>query len=50
MLMQHWPVFAYLPVEAFIQRTQPAYYAALEYADRRGDCGDFIAYLAGTHR
>ncbi|MBK9762329.1 MAG: Fic family protein [Flavobacteriales bacterium] len=45
MLMQHWPVFAYLPVEAFIQHTQPAYYAALEYADRRGDCGEFIAYL-----
>lgn len=45
MLMRYWPVFAYLPVEAFIQRTQPAYYAALEYADRRGDCGDFIAYL-----
>lgn len=45
MLMQHWPVFAYLPVEAFIQRTHPAYYAALEYADRRGDCGDFISYL-----
>lgn len=45
MLMRYWPVFAYLPVEAFIQRTAPAYYAALEYADRRGDCGDFIAYL-----
>lgn len=45
MLMRYWPVFSYLPVEAFIQRTQPAYYAALEYADRRGDCGDFIAYL-----
>lgn len=45
MLMAYWPVFAYLPVEAFIQRTQPAYYAALEYADRRGDCGGFIAYL-----
>ncbi|HQW07050.1 MAG: Fic family protein [Flavobacteriales bacterium] len=45
MLMAYWPVFAYLPVEAFIHRTQPAYYAALEYADRRGDCGDFIAYL-----
>lgn len=45
MLMRHWPVFTYLPVEAFIQRTSPAYYAALEYADRRGDCGEFIAYL-----
>lgn len=45
MLTRYWPVFAYLPVEAFIQRTQPAYYAALEYADRRGDCGEFINYL-----
>jgi len=45
MLMRYWPVFAYLPVEAFIQRTRPAYFAALEYADRRGDCGDFISYL-----
>ncbi|MBL7939000.1 MAG: Fic family protein [Flavobacteriales bacterium] len=45
MLMRYWPVFAYLPVEAFIQRTQPAYYAALEYADRRGDCGEFISYM-----
>ncbi|MEZ4807141.1 MAG: Fic family protein [Flavobacteriales bacterium] len=45
MLMQHWPVFGYLPVEAFIHRTRPAYHAALEYADRRGDCGEFISYL-----
>lgn len=45
MLMQHWPVFSYLPVEAFILKTEPAYYGALEYADRRGDCGEFIAYL-----
>lgn len=43
-LMRYWPVFSYLPVEAFIQRTQPAYYAALEYADRQGDCGGFIIY------
>ncbi len=45
MLMRHWPVFAYLPVEAFIHRAEPAYHAALEYADRRGDCGGFITYL-----
>ncbi len=44
-LMHHWPVFAYLPVEAFIRRTQPAYHAALEYADRQGDCGGFITYM-----
>jgi Fic family protein len=45
MLMSTWPVFAYLPVEAFISQTAPAYHAALEYADRRGDCGGFIVYL-----
>lgn len=45
LLLRHWPVFAYLPVEAFIQRAEPAYHAALEYADRRGDCGGFITYM-----
>ncbi|MBL7963965.1 MAG: Fic family protein [Flavobacteriales bacterium] len=44
-LMRQWPVFAFLPVEAFIQRTEPAYYAALAYADRQGDCGGFIRYM-----
>ncbi|MBK9177554.1 MAG: Fic family protein [Flavobacteriales bacterium] len=45
LLMRLWPVFSYLPVEAFIHRAEPAYHAALEYADRRGDCGGFIVYL-----
>lgn len=45
LLMRQWPVFAFLPTEAFILRTEPAYYAALEYADRQGDCGGFITYL-----
>ncbi len=44
-LVRHWPVFAYLPVEAFIHRAEPAYHAALEFADRRGDCGGFIVYV-----
>jgi Fic family protein len=44
LLARHWPVFAYLPVEAFIHRAEPAYHAALEYADRRGDCVSFIVY------
>jgi Fic family protein len=43
--MRHWSVFGYLPYEAFIHRAEPAYHAALEYADRRGDCGGFIVYL-----
>ncbi len=45
MLSTFWPVFAYLPMEAFLLRAAPAYHAALEYADRRGDCGEFITYL-----
>jgi Fic family protein len=45
MLMKFWPVFSYLPIEGFILRTEPAYHAALEYADRQGDCGGFITYL-----
>ena len=45
LLMRHWHVFAYLPLEAFILKAEPAYHASLEYADRRGDCGGFIVYL-----
>ena len=45
LLMRHWPVFAYLPIEAFIHNAEPAYHAALEFADRRGDCGGFITYM-----
>lgn len=45
LLMRQWPVFAFLPVEAFIFRTQPAYHASMEYADRQGDCGGFITYM-----
>jgi Fic family protein len=45
LLMRHWDVFSFLPVEAFILNTAPAYHASLEYADRRGDCGGFITYL-----
>lgn len=44
-LTTHWPVFNFLPVEAFILKTEPAYHAALEYADRQGDCGGFITYM-----
>jgi Fic family protein len=45
LLMRRWPVFSYLPIEAFIRRAEPAYHAALEYADRRGDAVGFIIYL-----
>ena len=45
LLMRRWPVFAFLPVEGFILKTQPAYHASMEYADRQGDCGGFITYM-----
>lgn len=45
LLMRQWPVFAYLPLEAFIQRGREGYYAALEHADRREDCGGFITFM-----
>lgn len=45
MLMRQWPVFSFLPLEAFIQNSRPAYYASMEYADRQGDCGGFITYM-----
>ena len=45
LLMDHWPVFGFLPVEAFVHRTEPAYHAALEYADRTGDCTGFLTYM-----
>lgn len=44
-LMRQWPVFAYLPLEGFIQRGRDGYYAALEFADRQEDCGGFITYM-----
>lgn len=44
-LMRQWPVFGFLPLESFIQNTRPAYYEALEFADRQEDCGGFIVYL-----
>ena len=43
--MANWTVFAFLTVKAFMLRTAPAYHAALEYADRQGDCGGFITYM-----
>ena len=45
MLMRQWPVFAVLPLEGFIQRSRTGYYAAIEFADRQGECGSFITYM-----
>ena len=43
--MRQWPVFAFLPLEGFIDRSRSGYYAAMEYADRQEDCGGFINYM-----
>ncbi|MGV9012166.1 MAG: Fic family protein [Flavobacteriales bacterium] len=45
LLLRQWPVFAYLPLEGFIQRSRTGYYAALEHADRQEDCGGFITFM-----
>jgi Fic family protein len=45
LLMRHWPVFSFLPVEAFILHREPAYHASMAAADRSGDAGAFIIYL-----
>jgi len=44
-LMRQWPVFSFLPLEGFIERSRSGYYAALEFADRQEDCGGFITYM-----
>ncbi len=44
-LMKQWPVFAYLPLEGFIQGNRSGYYAALEFADRQEDSGGFISFM-----
>lgn len=44
-LMRQWPVFSFLPLEGFIERSRSGYYAALELADRQEDCGVFITYM-----
>ena len=45
LLMEHWPVFSFLPIEAFLLPTQPAYHASFEYADRTGDPAGAVIYL-----
>ncbi len=44
-LMRQWPVFSFLPLEGFIERSRTGYYAAMEFADRQEDCGGFITYM-----
>jgi Fic family protein len=44
-LMQHHPVFEFLPVEDLIRRNQTLYYQYLASADDVGDCTEFITFM-----
>lgn len=45
LLMQHHPVFAFLPVESWIGNNQQAYYAALAKSDKSGSSTPFITFM-----
>jgi len=44
-LMQKYPVFAYLPVESLIKENQEAYYEALSISDKSGHSTVFIEFI-----
>lgn len=44
-LMQQYPVFAYLPVELLIKEKQKAYYNALGKSDKLGNSTPFIEFM-----
>ncbi len=44
-LMQHYPVFEYLPVESLIKKNQANYYNALSKSDKLGQSTPFIQYM-----
>jgi len=45
LLMQAYPVFAYLPFETIIKEKQSNYYQALEKSDSTGDSAPFIHFM-----
>ena len=45
LLMQQYPVFEYLPVEALIKDNQAEYYAALSKSDKTGSSTPFIEFM-----
>lgn len=45
LLMQHHPVFAFLPVESWIGKNQQAYYDALAMSDKSGSSTPFITFM-----
>lgn len=46
-LMQHYPVFEYLPVEQLIKEHQADYYKALNLSDKAGNSTLFIEFMLG---
>jgi Fic family protein len=46
-LMQEYPLFAFLPFENLIHQSQSAYYKALSDSDKSGHSTPFIEYLLG---
>ncbi len=47
-LMQHYPVFEFLPFETLISKNQKEYYAALSASDKAGKSTAFIEYMLGV--
>jgi len=47
-LMEEYPVFAYLPFETLISKTQAQYYEALSNSDKSGKSNAFIEYMLGV--
>jgi Fic family protein len=46
-LMQQYPVFEYLPVEALIKQKQAEYYHTLSESDNAGNSTPFIEFMLG---
>lgn len=44
-LMKEYPVFAFIPFENIIHKTQPEYYKALSQSDKSGNSTPFIVYM-----
>lgn len=47
-LMNSYPIFAYLPFETLISKTQTAYYNALASSDKAGKSTPFLEYMLGV--
>lgn len=44
-LMQHYPVFEYLPIESLIKQKQNEYYGTLSESDKKGNSTPFIEFM-----